>query len=50
MYPDEKMDGVLYKTCYSENNREESVLGAIRELAQVTFALLLHGCFHDSDI
>ena len=41
LYADEKLDGVLFKTCYSEKNGEESVLGAIREQAPVAFALLL---------
>ena len=45
-YPDEVLDGVLFETSYSEENKEESVLGAIREPAQVAFALLLGECFY----
>ena len=46
MYPDEKLDGVLFETSYSEKSNKESVLGAMREHAQAAFAFLPGECLH----
>ena len=46
MYPDEMLDWLLFETSYSKKNNEESVLGTVREQAQVPFALLLGECLH----
>ena len=46
LYPDGKLDGLLFETCYSEKYGEKSAFGTIKEPAQVSFALLLGESFH----